>query len=568
MITYRLLLRFLYYRGDNVIEYLYHALLQYHVYNTDHFRDSSPFFDHITRKLEGNLIPRDVKNILSVILADLFAQPRFFTAHGFSLETVEQELGEVARSILSMVMQEFRSEYHKVRYQRPVDPVTENELCRFIALITPHRVSEYLEAAPIPETLPLVDLVRQKFGTINPEVKCAVFVQHLFASTVPMIQALAGDHIAPEGVFILGKPYSTNYATLLRLRSKGFFIHPGSVHYEGGKEYHEEADQHIDSLLERAILYFETVRTSPEHKILLVDDGGRAIRMLHQARYAKWLPSFCFVEQTRRGIRELQDLDLKAPVMNVAESRAKLEFESPLIAESILTELNNTLRKVEEIKLLRSRKFLVVGFGAIGQAVAKEVHEKGFEVGVYDIDASKVAHVDPQLYTVENDLVQALPKYNIILGCTGYQALDFNMYEHISNGSILVSGSSSDVEFSSWKLRSIASAISDKFRYNDDYNLVIERYGDQLLYLGDTDYPCYFLYLIRFKGKEFFLVNGGFPINMTGDFDPIPPEKIQLTRALLYYAGVAASYQQSTGLIPLPVKDQAYIIEQFCRLQQ
>ncbi len=568
MLTYRLLLRFLYFRGDNVIEYLYHALLQYHVYNTDHFRDSSPFFDQITRKLEGNLIPRDVKNILSVILADLFSQPRFLESKGDSLETVEQELGEVAKGILSMVIQEFRSEYHKVRYQRPINPVTENELCRFIALITPHRVSEYLETAPIPKKLPLVEILQQQFGTIHPAVKCAVFVQHLFASTAPLIQALAGDHIAPEGVFILGKPYSTNYATLLRLKSHGFFVHPGSVHYEGGKEYHEEADQHINALLEKAILYFETVKTSPDQKILLVDDGGRAIRMLHQTRYAKWLPHFCFVEQTRRGIRELEGLDLNAPVMNVAESWAKLEFESPLIAESILTELNNTLRKVEEIRLLKSRKFLVIGFGAIGQAVAREVHEKGFEVGVFDIDASKIKNTDQQTYTIETDLIHALPKYNIILGCTGYQALDFNMYEHISNGSILVSCSSSDVEFSSWKLRSVASAISDKFRYNDDYNLVIERYGDQLLYLGDTDYPCYFLYLIRYKGKEFFLVNGGFPINMTGDYDPIPPEKIQLTRALLYYAGVAASYQQSIGLINLHMDDQAFIVEQYNRLDR
>lgn len=69
------------------------------------------------------------------------------------------------------------------------------------------------------------------------------------------------------------------------------------------------------------------------------------------------------------------------------------------------------------------------------------------------------------------------------------------------------------------------------------------------------------LYSVQSGLRTFYLANGGFPINFSGKLDPIAPEEIQLTRALMYSAGLQAVATQEAGLLPLSEGAQVMISE-------
>jgi len=139
----------------------------------------------------------------------------------------------------------------------------------------------------------------------------------------------------------------------------------------------------------------------------------------------------------------------------------------------------------------------------------------------------------------------------LIVGCTGRPVLDREHYRHIPNGSILVSASSADVEFRAWQLRPDAECLGRPESWG-----TTERRPDR-------NHPCFSLYRVRNGLGRFYLVNGGFPVNFSGGVDPIPPERIQLTRSLLYLGAVQASRTKAPGLHALDDGLQRSLIEAF-----
>ena len=102
--------------------------------------------------------------------------------------------------------------------------------------------------------------------------------------------------------------------------------------------------------------------------------------------------------------------------------------------------------------------------------------------------------------------------------------------------SVLVSASSSDIEFRAWSLRSSAECLGNPVHWGS------------VNHVEDYDHPCFSLYRVPKGAGYFYLVNGGFPVNFDGGIDPISPSKIQLTRSLLYMGAVQASRTLSPGL--------------------
>ena len=56
-------------------------------------------------------------------------------------------------------------------------------------------------------------------------------------------------------------------------------------------------------------------------------------------------------------------------------------------------------------------------------------------------------------------------------------------------------------------------------------------------------------------------MNGGFPVNFDGGVDTIPPEKIQLTRSLLFLGALQASQTREAGLHCLDDRNQHRLME-------
>ncbi len=79
----------------------------------------------------------------------------------------------------------------------------------------------------------------------------------------------------------------------------------------------------------------------------------------------------------------------------------------------------------------------------------------------------------------------------------------------------------------------------------------------------NRNHPCFSLYRVSRGGRRFYLINGGFPVNFDGGVDPIVPEKIQLTRSLLYLGALQASYSQQPGLHDLDGRLQRMLLDAF-----
>lgn len=555
--TFLRLLDGLYYEGFAALDGLASEFHRFHRWGDSYIDASQALHETLLESMHVIEHPGDVHNAIAVILADLIDRQGRDSAGMVCPKVVASRFGASLASAVASLLERGRgtSGYSRVR-----DAVTANELVRFVSLFTPHRLRDAVDGHDLHPPLPALDHLRQRLGRLDRSVSTLIGVQHLMGTTASLFSALADERVTPEGVFLLGKPYSSSHAVVRSMQSTlRYFVHPGSTHYQGLREHHEEADEHIGSLLATAL----TRAAGIAGRILLIDDGGRAIRMLHKPPFDASVHRFVCVEQTRRGIRELQSVSLRCPVINVAESRVKLVHESPIIATSVCEEMLVRLKALASAGMPISPHAAVLGFGAIGSAVARALREHGYHIVVFDPEPSKAARAQADGHRVVPTLRDALSAAQVIVGCTGYTSVGLHDYRFLQDNSVLVSASSSDIEFAAWHIRSLARISAGSHHIVDVFNLVHHRLDDRLLYLGDTDHPCHFLHVAHLFGRRVFLLNGGFPINFTGTVDPIAPDRIQLTRALLYAAAVQASHTLEPGLWGVHEESQR-LIEEYC----
>jgi hypothetical protein len=98
----------------------------------------------------------------------------------------------------------------------------------------------------------------------------------------------------------------------------------------------------------------------------------------------------------------------------------------------------------------------------------------------------------------------ALGRFDVILGTSGHRCLTMEAVPHLKAGTLLISGSTGDIEFPSAAIRASALAVGD---CHEDI-----------------------------RQKEAILVNGGFPINFSDDSAAADPESMCLTRGLMTVA--------------------------------
>jgi len=397
--------------------------------------------------------------------------------------------------------------------------------------------------------MPVLEDMQVRYGQIRHEIDFFVGLQHLFGSTASLVKSIIKGRIEARNVFMLGKPYSANGDVVRFMEeSWGFWVHEDSCEQAVGRENDREMDRRIDDMLERLRI---AMRMQPEKrgKVLLIDDGGRAIRAIHSAKFRDIRERFVCVEQTRAGIRHLEQIELRVPVVNVAESWVKLEHESPLIAESVNVELSGKLAAMLAAGIPVGRRALVIGFGAIGQAVSAKLRSLGRTVSVFDTDRNSRLEARDAGYRTYDRLHSALRRNDLIIGCTGKPAIERADHLAIRDGAIMVSASSADVEFRAWQMRPNAECLGAPEHWNGA--------------TGSDGHPCFSLYRVSNGRTNFYLVNGGFPVNFNGGVDPIAPGQIQLTRGLLYLGAVQASHAIAAGLAALDSGMQRSLLGSF-----
>lgn len=387
----------------------------------------------------------------------------------------------------------------------------------------------------IPKELPLLKELVESKGRLDLSNTILFGVQHLLGSNIPLFLALNKLGLAFSSMFVIGKVYSTNPEVAATLKKLGIYAHPDSLKLDKvdlTRDYHEAFSISAKEALAKAIAALE--KLPKPRRLLILDDGGAGIIVANE-QFDSIKAEVVAVEQTRSGAEIIRTLKSPSfPIINVAESEAKLVHESPYIATSVLKEMKKKLDKMGFD--LSKAETLVVGYGVLGTEIAKQFYEKGVKVTVYDLDNNRLKEA-LEAGLITTDLQKRLSKSNLVIGAVGKSWLPKDFTDIARDETFLVSASSSNVEFLGLQVEN-QELKTDFERVHADYK-------------------------VKIKNGYAWILNAGFPINFDGSVDPIPPNIVQLTRALML-AGVYDSIEaEGTGLLKLSSYLQKFIIDNY-----
>lgn len=195
-------------------------------------------------------------------------------------------------------------------------------------------------------------------------------------------------------------------------------------------------------------------KSNSRKKILLVEIGGYSALVctkLHNVILA--------AEDTNQGHWRFKQREkyLTYPVVSIAQTRLKA-LENELIGCSIVYSVETLIRKHFNLDYIVGKRVLVISYGGIGSAVCRALAAHRARVRVYDRDASKLVQAYIDGFTV-TQRYESLSWADIIIGCTGSTALSISDIALLKPKTLLVSGSSKQVEF---PYRQIQKYITNK----------------------------------------------------------------------------------------------------------
>lgn len=397
-----------------------------------------------------------------------------------------------------------------------------------------------------PEPLPLIELfLSSRSRHIDLSDVAIAAVQHIQGSTASMLNHFHRLGVPFSNMYLLGKSYSTHPAVMHLLGELGAYVHPGSTLFEVHgltSDYRERLRVFAQELLCRVIADLPRSRA---RRLLILDEGG----IITPFARACDMP-VCAVEQTRSGARFLAGVDnLHFPIVNVAESEAKLKHETPLIAHTIIEALRGRMTYHRPDLHLDSLRAVVVGYGVIGEAVARALRTAGATVAIHDEDEARLA-VGREAGFAAPDLSVSGSQADVVIGCVGKSWPSEQLVDCLPNNALLACASSANVEF----LGFLRTAL----KQNNGMLPEVET-GQSGLSWGHEDYVVQ-----HARGKRSWLLNAGFPVNFDGSIDVIPPRLMQITRALMLAGALQAlEGDPRHGLVPLRADDQEFLVDSF-----
>lgn len=360
--------------------------------------------------------------------------------------------------------------------------------------------------------LPLLEYVQSKNKSVDLSEYSLIACQHLLGTTIDMIDVLVNQGMKVSNIWIIGKCYSSNREVFDLLIHKGINVSADSFSFDSKQTYDKQFQAYILHFLKEALNSLST------KKIIILDDGGFLIDAF-QSENSNVYNSITSIEQTTSGFDRLNGKSIPFPIVNIARSAAKLDIEAPIIAEKVVEQILSTF----DSYYLTNPNVLVVGNGAIGTHIAKQLRSKNFSVSVCDILQN--------LCDFDGDYKKELHTFDVIIGATGKTIISSDDLSTLKENVLLMSASSSDREFDSVYIR----AGQNIKNCHDN----IERNG------------------IR-------LINCGFPINFkNGAKHCVEPEKIQLTRALLLAGVFQSIHEEKNGMVALNSEIQKELLKQF-----
>jgi hypothetical protein len=280
------------------------------------------------------------------------------------------------------------------------------------------------------------------------------------------------------------------------------------------------------------------------------------------------------VEQTSRGLFKYVDQPnieqalnrIGISIVDVASSEPKRRLEPFLIAEACLNMLSylfyDAHKSLRIPKPSQSQKCLLLGYGAIGQAIGHAL-TRGSDLNIFSKGSVKVSDQDAsrrQLAQDEGleifDNWDSNEEFDYVIGCTGRCSLPMSSFSLLRDNAYLISVSSGAIEFPFYEM--VQRALSDT---------EIGLSSAQIDGLTSEDIHRNIEFRIDNRRKV-TVVNGGMPITFIGILNPILPEKFDVTLSCMIAASlqaVRANQQRNdrNRIIPLDSTYSALICDWF-----
>lgn len=395
-------------------------------------------------------------------------------------------------------------------------------------------------------------------------------IQHLFPSSITLYDQLEKNGVQRRQMGIEGKPYSASRDVVHKLHAEGFHIHDWGdfifgASMDGESMFAKLVPKHalvdlflgIDPQTDRSNYSDEQLRQmvleqipkweKSGKKFLLLDDGGSLVKALHEL-FPEAAHLCVGVEQTMSGANALRGLDLKCPVVNMAESALKKTVENKLIGESVASDIEREAREAgHEVK---PKIATILGYGAVGKGTAEALRRRGYEVHVWDTDPKQLdqAKRDGFAATTRDD---ALAHAHLLVGCTGKTSLDASEIDRLPKGAVLANAGSGNYE-----LGTNVELPQDAHRTVDETGLAWSELAGEKVRLGEAVTSQ-----IGFEHKvvnDRLVLRGGYVVNMTRD---VPPEYAQLIRGMLLASCLQAAEEKEPGLRDLSQRAQEVVRE-------
>lgn len=236
------------------------------------------------------------------------------------------------------------------------------------------------------------------------------------------------------------------------------------------------------------------------------------------------------VEQTTRGARWSDTANLPFPVVDVARSAAKADYEAPLVVRSMRSGLQLAFGELG----IQPDAIGLVGYGRMGARLAGLL-AGDYQVTVFDQVPDNLALAASDGYRT-CDFPHLLAESEVVIGCTGNGILGPAGLRHRAGPVTLANCASSDIEFELWERRTPEAVIG----------------------VGDPARPWTNHYLVD-PDRRHRLIAGGFPTNFYCPGEPISPQEFQITRSLMLAGAMQAMSANRRGVIPLRQDTQSII---------
>jgi S-adenosylhomocysteine hydrolase len=263
-----------------------------------------------------------------------------------------------------------------------------------------------------------------------------VCVQHILSTTGSLFQSLIKLGAEPSNIFILGKCYSTSSDVLQEMLKLGINVSGGATPLRHGT-FALTIEEEVHKLWDEV---YRLKQDSSSKKMIVIDDGGRCLNSLpYKFRKENW--QVVGIEQTTSGLNLKPKRLFEFPLIEVASSTAKLQVESPMVAEAVSKHICHAAASIN------ATSYGIVGYGNIGRAVSTALYQQGYKVSVFD-KSDKATSNAPKHISKKESIRSLIDAAQFVLGCTGKDILPEpdDTLRNMSGQKIFASCSSGDYE--------------------------------------------------------------------------------------------------------------------------